>query len=201
MRRRPWVAGHVELVVLAALVACAPAGACVAQEVRLGLAYSAPTLVYGKSDGPEQGASLLAEYDFKPIRALHVIGSPRPFVSAVISLDGYTDFAQGGLQWRFSRGKAYLDLGAGLAIHDGHLSLPEPQPGLTEEENARRRRLRQDHSEQVYRTLLHANFAVGWRLSERLALEVTGQHWSNGHLGTTYNDGADVLGLRLAYRH
>lgn len=186
---------------LAALVACAPAGACLAQEVRLGAGYSAPALILGDSDKPEQGASLLAEYDFKPVRALKVIGAPRPFVSAVISLDGYTNFAQGGLQWRLSRGKAYLDLGVGLAVHDGELSLPEPQPGLPEAENARRRAVRLDTSEHVYRTLLHANFAIGWRVSERVAVEVTGQHWSNGHLGTTGNDGTDVVGLRIAWRH
>jgi len=194
----------VRCVALPALVAFATvvfAGRGLAQEVKVGVAYSAPELVLGNSHAPEQGTSVTAEYLFKPIKALRFMGSPRIYLGGVATLDGYTNFAQAGLSWRFQRGRAYVDLGGGLAIHDGELELPKPEPGLSDEENARRRQVRDERSEFVYRELLHASLAFGWRLNDSLAVELSGQHWSNGHLGNTGNDGTDIIGVRLAYRH
>jgi hypothetical protein len=176
------------------------ASPCLAQEIRVGLGYTAQSIVYPGSHGTERGASANAEFLFKPIGALHVIGSPRPFVGVSASLDGFTNFATLGLIWRVQRGRLYGDLGAGGAVHDGHLFLPPPMVGLPLEENIERREVRQERSEFGYRELLHATFDVGWRLNDRWAVELLGQHWSNGHLGTSSNDGADILSARLAYR-
>ncbi|HEY2356617.1 MAG TPA: acyloxyacyl hydrolase [Phenylobacterium sp.] len=185
---------------LAASGLLATASPSAAQEIRVGVGYTAQSIVYPGSHGTERGSSVNAEYLFKPITALHFIGSPRPFVGVSASLNGFTDFASIGLLWRVERGRFYADLGAGGAVHNGELFLPPPMVGLPLEENLRRREIREERSEFGYRELYHAMFDVGWRLNDRWAVELLGQHWSNAHLGTSSNDGADILSARLAFR-
>ncbi|MCX7586747.1 acyloxyacyl hydrolase [Phenylobacterium sp. 58.2.17] len=170
----------------------AASGAAQAQELRVGAGYS--------PHGPEEGASVIVEYLFPPVQALKAVGTPRPFLSTQLSLDGYTNYAQGGLIWRFERQQAYLDLGAGVAVHDGSLYLARPEPGQPHEENLRRRAARDEYIEFDKRWVFHATFAVGYRLNERWAVEFEGQHWSNGQFGSDTHDGVDSLGLRAAYR-
>ena len=143
---------------------------------------------------------MIVEYLFPPVQALKAVGTPRPFLSTQLSLDGYNNYAQGGLIWRFERQQAYLDLGAGVAVHDGSLYLARPAPGQPHEENLRRRAARDEYIEFDKRWVFHATFAVGYRLNERWAVEFEGQHWSNGQFGSDTHDGADSLGLRAAYR-
>jgi hypothetical protein len=176
---------------LAVVGGLAAPGAVHAQELRVGAGYA--------PNGPEHGASLIAEYLFKPLKVLSFVGSPRPYASGQLSLEGVTSFAQAGLIWRWEGQRTYFDLGGGLAVHDGDLTLPRPTPAVTEEENIRRRHERDKHAEWGYRTIFHATFAVGWRLNPRWALEFEGQHWSNGHVGSNTHDGANSLGLRAAY--
>ncbi len=163
-----------------------------AQELRVGAGYA--------PHGPEQGASVVVEYLFKPAQALEFVGSPRPYVGTQLSLEGYTNYAQAGLIWRFEQKRTYVDLGAGLSVHDGALTLPRPTVGLSDEENQRRRHARDNYIEFDKRWVFHATFAVGLRLNEQWAVEVEGQHWSNGQLGNDTHDGADSVGLRAAYR-
>lgn len=169
------------------------AGAAQAQELRVGAGYS--------PHEPELGSSVIIEYLFAPPQALKFMGSPRPYVSTQLSLDDYTNYVQGGLIWRLmDRPRTYFDLGAGVAVHDGELSLPRPTDGLSLEENNRRRAIRDEYIEFDRRWVFHATFALGYRLSDRWAVEFEGQHWSNGELGSDTHDGADSLGLRAAYR-
>lgn len=178
------------LAAAASLMVCA--GPVHAQELRLGAGYA--------PHGPEKGASVVIDYVFKPLEVLDFVGSPRPYVGTQLSLDGYTNYAQTGLLWRFEQKRTYVDLGAGLSVHDGELSLPRPTPGLSDEENQRRRAARDKYIEFDKRWLFHATFAVGLRLNESWAVEIQGQHWSNGQLGNETHDGADSVGLRAAYR-
>jgi hypothetical protein len=173
-------------------LSAAAGGAAHAQELRLGGGYA--------PHGPEKGASIVADVLFGPPKALRFLGSPRPYIGGQFSLDDYTNYGQAGLIWRWEHKRAYLDLGAGVSVHDGSLSLPQPTPGLSDAENARRRAVRDEYIEFDTRWLFHATFAVGLRLDERWALEIEGQHWSNGQLGNDTHDGADSLGLRVAYR-
>jgi hypothetical protein len=182
----------VTVAALAAGSVLAAAGAGQAQELSVGGGYA--------PNGPERGSSVMAQFLFKPPQILHFMGSPRPYISGQLSLDNVTNFAQAGLIWRWEGSKIYFDLGAGLAVHDGALTLPRPMSGLTEEENNRRRHERDRLAEWGYRTIFHATFALGWRLNPRWALEFEGQHWSNGHVGSDTHDGANSLGLRAAYR-
>lgn len=168
------------------------AGVAQAQELRVGAGYA--------PHGPEKGASVVVEYLFPPLEALDFIASPRPYASTQLSLDGYTNYAQAGLMWRFERKRTYFDLGAGISVHDGELHLPRPEVGLPDEENQRRRELRDERIEFDKRWVFHATFAAGLRLNESWAVEIEGQHWSNGQLGNETHDGADSLGLRAAYR-
>lgn len=171
----------------------AGAGAAQAQELRVGAGYA--------PHGPEEGSSVIIEYLVGPPRALKFMGSPRPYVSTQLSLEGYTNYVQGGLMWRvMDRERTYLDLGAGVAVHDGDLSLPRPEPGVPHEENLRRRAIRDEYIEFDSRWVFHATFALGYRLNDRWAIEFEGQHWSNGQLSNDEHDGADSLGLRAAYR-
>lgn len=176
----------------ATLAGLGQAGPAQAQELRVGGGYSA--------HGPEKGASVIGEYLFPPSQALKFIGKPRPYVSAQLSLDDYTNFAQAGLIWRFERKRTYLDLGAGVAVHDGDLSLPRPTPGLPDEENEWRRQVRKEYIEFDRRWLFHATFAVGYRINDLWAVEFEGQHWSNGEFGSDTHDGVDSLGLRASRR-
>lgn len=177
---------------LATAALLATASASGAQELRAGAGYA--------PHKPEQSASVVADYVFRSPKFLSFAGSPRPYVGTQLSLGGDTNYGQAGLTWRWGRGKVYFDLGAGLAIHDGEISLDQPQPGLSLAENERRRKAREEKVEFGHRVLYHATFALGLRLDERWAVEFEGQHWSNGHLGSDTHDGTDSLGLRAAYR-
>ena len=163
-----------------------------AQELRVGTGYA--------PHAPEKGSSVVVDYLFKPSQALDFMGAPRPYVGTQLSLEGYTNYAQAGLIWRFEQKRTYVDLGAGISVHDGALTLPRPTPGLSDEENQRRREVRDNYIEFDKRWLFHATFAVGLRLDEHWAVEIEGQHWSNGQLGNDTHDGADSVGLRAAYR-
>lgn len=87
-----------------------------------------------------------------------------------------------------------------MSVHDGELSLPRPTPGLTDAENDRRRAVRKRYIEWDTRVVAHATFAAGVRICDRWAVEVHGQHWSNGQFSDDTHDGADTLGARAAYR-
>jgi hypothetical protein len=171
----------------------ATAGTAQAQEVRLGAGYA--------PHGPEKGASVVIDHLFSSPQVLKFAGAPRPYVGAQLSLEGYTNYAQAGLIWRFEQKRTYVDLGAGLSVHDGALSLPRPSASVSDEENQRRRHDRNEFIEFDKRWVFHATFAVGLRLDEHWAVEVQGQHWSNGQFGSSTHDGADSLGLRAAYRY
>ncbi|CAN7402631.1 acyloxyacyl hydrolase [Phenylobacterium sp. LjRoot219] len=190
--RKPSPALRAAAAGIAAAAALAAGGGSQAQELRVGVGYA--------PHPPEEGASVIAEYLFKPLRALSFMGSPRPYASAQLSLDGFTNFGQAGLIWRWERKRVYLDLGGGLSVHDGHLNLPKPEPGLSAEENQHRVHEREEQLEWGYRTIFHSTFAIGWRVTPRWALEFEGQHWSNGRIGGETHDGANSLGLRAAYR-
>lgn len=176
------------------------AGPCLGQEIRVGAGFSGRDLVVQDGSGPEQGSSITAEYLFKPIEALRWVGRPRPYVGVLVSLDGYTNFAQAGLNWRVQHGRFYVDLGGGGAIHDGAISLPGPEEGLPDEVNDARRRARDEGVDFGQRVLFHASLAAGVRLNKHWAIELGAQHWSNGHVHSATNDGSDIASVRVAYR-
>ena len=69
--------------------------------------------------GFEDGVDLELGLRGAPIRALHAIGSPSPYVLASVVPSGGTHFASAGLSWLIGRGPFFLRPAAGLAIHSG----------------------------------------------------------------------------------
>jgi lipid A 3-O-deacylase len=175
------------------ILATLTATAAEAQELRIGSGHS--------THPPEHGASVIVEYLFPSPHVLRRLGSPRPYLSTQLSTDSYTNYIQAGLLYRMHDGRRiYFDLGGGVSLHDGELSLPRPDAGETDAENALRRHNREERIEFDQRWVFHATFALGYRLTERWAVEFEGQHWSNGQLRSETHDGVDSLGLRVAYR-
>lgn len=172
---------------LAGLLAVLATSSAVAGEVRVGGGPSGHDLVFQVDDeGQEQGASLVADYVFDSPAALRAIGSPRPYVGGSLSVSGYTSFVDAGLLYRAEGRRFYGEAGVGLAAHNGELEADPKSP---------------DQIAFGSRVLLHFGFAVGYRLDERWAVELSTQHWSHGGLfNSETNDGADVLALRVAHR-
>ncbi|HEY9217522.1 MAG TPA: acyloxyacyl hydrolase [Phenylobacterium sp.] len=171
-----------------------------ADEVRLGFGRSGHDLVIEDEFGKEQGLSVTGEYLFDSPSILRYVGSPRPYVGAMVSLDGYTNFLSAGLNWRASYKRVYMDVGGGAGIHDGNITLPQPEVGLSAEENERRRQLNREFVEFGRRVLFNATLTAGYRVTDHWAVEIGAQHWSNGNVHSAHNDGSDILHLRTAYR-
>lgn len=189
------------LLIAATLAAFAAPLAVQAAEVRVGAGPSGHDLVVQVDDvGQEQGSSVSLEATVKAPALVRPIRASRAYVGTAISLDGHTNFVHGGLLWRAEGERFYGEAGAGLALHDGEIDLPQPQPGLPAAENAARARRIQEEIAFGSRVLLHFTLAVGYRINDRWAVELGSQHWSHGGLFGDNNDGADQLFLRTAYR-
>lgn len=117
------------------------------------------------------------------LRALHAVGSPSPYVFAAVNSAGGTDYAAAGLSWRIGD-RIYLRPGFGLAVHTGSLRLDQSEPARS----------------LGSRILFEPELAVGVRAGERLSIEASWIHMSNGGLLSRQNPGMDNLGVRLAWR-
>jgi lipid A 3-O-deacylase len=182
------------------LLAMAPACATAA-EVRVGAGPSGHDLVWRiDEEGQEQGASVTADVVFDRAEALPWLGKPRPYVGGAVSLDGFTNFAHAGVLWRKNWRRLYIEAGTGLAVHDGHINLADPDPALPPAENARRAKRQAELIQYGSRVLLHFNAALGYRVTDRFAMEIGTQHWSHGGIFGKDNEGADILALRGSWR-
>lgn len=128
----------------------------------------------------ESGSDIKAGWIGEPIEALGGIGRPAPHVLLSAALDGGTDYAAVGLNWKFG-GKLYFRPGIGLSVNDG------PKRAVS---NGRRVDLGSP-------VTLEPEAAIGWRLSERIAVEASWVHLSHATLLSKQNRGIDSLGVRL----
>jgi hypothetical protein len=128
----------------------------------------------------ESGSDIKAGWIGTPIDALSAIGRPAPHVLLSAALDGGTDYAAAGLNWKFGT-TVYLRPGIGLSINNG------PRRAVS---NGRRVDLGS-------RVTFEPEAAVGWRLSDRLAIEASWVHLSHATLFSKQNRGIDSLGVRL----
>jgi len=131
----------------------------------------------------EGGADVAFGYRFEPIEDLRAIGSPAPYVIASLNTAGDTSFAGAGLAWTIGKGRFYLRSAIGLVVHDGDVHRIDPA-------NGRDRGLGS-------RVLFEPEVALGWRASERVAIEASWMHMSHGLLFGDQNPGIDMMGLRL----
>jgi hypothetical protein len=133
-------------------------------------------------DTDEAGVDLQAGYRFAPQPALSVIGSPAPYVLAIVNTDGGTSIAAAGLSWKLG-GTFYARPGIGIAIHDG----PSLRVRAGDD-------LRTDLGSRV---LFEPELALGWQASPRLGIEASWVHVSHAQLFGEQNPGLDIIGARL----
>jgi hypothetical protein len=128
----------------------------------------------------ETGEDLKIGWIGDPLNAFRAIGRPSPHVILSKSLNGGTDYAAVGLDWRFGS-ILYVRPGIGLAVNDG------PR-------RAYRRGRRVDLGSPI---TFEPELAFGWRLSPRLALEASWIHLSHATLFSRQNRGMDSWGVRM----
>jgi hypothetical protein len=169
------------LLLLLALLLPSPA---LAQEVFGGVLAHDVHLPLDKG-GFEDGVELELGFRGAPIRALHAIGSPSPYVLVSVVPSGGTHFASAGLSWLIGRGPVFLRPGAGLAIHSGAMPVYD----------AHGRRL-----DLGSRITFEPEVAIGYRIGRRAAIEAVFVHLSHAQLFAHQNPGMDSVGLRFTYR-
>jgi hypothetical protein len=128
----------------------------------------------------ETGEDLKLGWIGDPLDGLRAIGRPSPHVVLSKSLNGGTDYAAAGLDWRFGS-LLYVRPGIGLAVNDG------PR-------RAYRKGRRVDLGSPI---TFEPELAFGWRLSPRLALEASWIHLSHATLFSRQNRGMDSWGVRM----
>ena len=135
--------------------------------------------------GFEDGVDLELGLRGAPIRALHAIGSPSPYMLASVVPSGGTHFASAGLSWLIGRGPFFLRPAAGLAIHSWAMPVHDV--------NGRRLDLGS-------RITFEPELGIGYRLGRRAAIEGVVVHLSHAQLFAHQNPGMDSIGLRFTYR-
>lgn len=156
-----------------------------AQEVFAGLyAHAVETpLTFETGEG---GADFQVGYRFPPLEALRPLGRPAPYVIASVNSQGDTSFAGAGLSWKLGSGRVYVRPELGLVLHDG--------PSLRITETGR-------HTELGSRVLFEPGLSVGTQLTERIGIELSWIHISQGRLfNAEQNPGLDMWGARLNWR-
>ncbi len=110
-------------------------------------------------------------------------GSIRPNLGVSVNSRGHTSKVYAGLLWqRVTDWGGFLNLGLGLAAHDGE-----------------RETTRDDRTELGSDVLFRIPIELGLTIGERHSLSLFFDHVSNAGLGDE-NEGLDTLGLRYGFR-
>jgi len=177
-----------------------------ADEMRLGVmvhdAQFFESLPFGGRHGKEQSISVTAEYVWDSPEWLSWAMNPMPYVGGSLNLGGKTSHGGAGLLWRYNLKKDfYFDIGSGLAIHDGAVRTPDPLTGTNVVEVSEFRRRKFTEIEFGSRLLFRTQFALGYRINENWASEITFEHLSHAQiLGGPENEGSNNVGFRVARR-
>jgi hypothetical protein len=153
--------------------------------------------------GREDGVDIHLGYRFGRIEALRLIGRPHVHVFASINSQNTSNFVAAGFDWKVRlKGPLYLRPGMGLAYTDGKTELPPANvPGLSPGDVAARTYLYYHRIAFGSRVLFEPELALGLDLSDRLSVEASYTHLSNGqifHQGK--NQGLDDAGVRLNWK-
>lgn len=153
--------------------------------------------------GREDGVDVHLGYRTGPVAGLDFIWSPQVHAFVSINSQNTSNFAAVGFDWRIPLArKLYFRPGIGLAYTDGKTGLPAANaPNLTPEERARRTNLYYTRIDFGSNVLFEPEFALGLDLTDRLAVEASYTHLSNGqifHQGK--NQGLDDAGVRLVWK-
>ncbi len=110
-------------------------------------------------------------------------GYLRPAIGTTVNFDGDTSKAYADLRWEIEAPwGAFFAIGLGAAIHDGHLSLDNP-----------------DRKALGAPVLFHPSAELGYRFDNGLSVSLFADHMSNA-FSRRYNEGMDTVGARLGYR-
>lgn len=154
--------------------------------------------------GREDGADIMLGLRSDRIEALRAIGRPQAHAMVSVNTDGTSHFAAAGLSWPIPLyGQLYFRPGIGLAYTTGKTNLPPANvPGLSPAEFDRRLHLYNTRIDFGSKVLFQPELAIGLRLSERVSLEASWVHLSNGRIlgNSRKNQGLDDAGMRLAWR-
>lgn len=153
-----------------------------AQEIYAGTSFHGVDTPFTLETG-ERGSDVQVGIRGTPLEGLKPIGSPSAYLHGQVSLNGNTSLIAAGLSWKFGD-KFYVRPGIGLALH-----------------NDRIKEFRAD-GERIdlgSRVLFAPEVAVGVKLSERTAFELSWLHVSNATLLSGQNPGLDFIGARLVF--
>ncbi len=131
---------------------------------------------------------------------LKIALEPRITGRLQLNTSGRTSFAAVGAEWRQNilRGRAYGQIGIGLALHDGYRFTPDPfVSGLDRSEFRRLLEIYETRTGFGSQVLFNPNLSLGVRLSERWAIEAAFEHFSHRRLFSSQNPGINSAGLRL----
>jgi hypothetical protein len=153
---------------------------------------------------PESGQQVIGGWRSEPVESWGALRRPQVHVLAAVNTAGGVNYAAAGLSWRIHLGEAkrfYVQPGIGVAVHTGKVNLASPfAPGITAEQQQRRLRAYREHLDLGSRVLFEPELSLGWRASERLALELSWIHLSHAQLAGRQNPGLGELGVRAVYR-
>jgi hypothetical protein len=152
--------------------------------------------------GRESGTDLHLGLRSNRIDSLSMLGRPQAHVAVSINSNNTSNFVAAGLDWAIPLGKTvYFRPGLGLAYTDGAAGLPPVNAaGISPAEIERRLRLYNTRIDFGSKVLFAPEVALGVRLSDRWAVELSYTHLSNGQIfHTGKNQGLDDAGARLVY--
>lgn len=153
-----------------------------AQEIYAGTSFHGVDTPLTLETG-ERGSDVQAGIRSAPIQGWKLIGSPSAYLHGQVSLNGNTSLIAAGLSWKFGD-QFYVRPGIGLALHNDRIK----------EFRADGERL-----DLGSRVLFAPEVAVGVKLSERTAFELSWLHVSNATLLSRQNPGLDFIGARLVF--
>lgn len=163
-------------------IACAAPVPALAQEIYLGGSFHAVDLPTSLESGESGGHDIQAGIRSAPVEALSALGSPSVYLHAQVGVDRRTSLAAAGLSWKLGKGRLYARPGIGLAVHTDRM--PEYLPDGT----------RIDLGSRV---LFEPELAVGVRMNDRVAAELSWVHTSHARLFGGQNPGMDFIGARV----
>jgi len=144
------------------------------------LAHDVPMWSRSRAEG---GVDLNAEVIFNYPDCSLLSGKMRSNLGASLNSQGDTSTLYSGLLWEYNRhSRFFVNLGLGLAVHDGEL---EPRYD--------------DKKALGSRILFRVPVEVGLRLAKHHGVSILFVHVSNAYLAES-NEGLDTIGLRYSYR-
>jgi hypothetical protein len=128
-----------------------------------------------------------AEFDvlFKSPDVFKWIGSPRPSIGGIVSLDGYESLIHAGIDYHVPLGSTpfYAEVGGGVGVHTGYLD--NAPPGF--------------HNLGCP-VLLHWKAGLGVNLTDHVTATLDWQHMSNIVFRCNPNEGLNDIGLVLGWK-